>query len=356
MNNRVNFINTIKFSGAYIAFIIGSGFATGQEIMQFFTANGLYSIGSIIISLILFTYIGRTIMECGFDYGSSKKYSPYKYFCGETIGVFYEFFVPILLFISVIVMISGSGATFEEYYGLNYYIGCAVMALLVLVAFLGGLESVINIIGFIGPVIVIFSLVVGFVILFQNIEGLKNISDTINIINMQKPGGNWIKSAVIYASYNIVGGLFFFTSLGNSAQQRKEATYGAIIGSCVLMLVILVMNLALLCKIKDVYQLAIPTLYFAKSISPFFGKIFSIVLLCGIFSTAAPNFWTVCDKISKGHEGKVKIIAIVLSVIAFFCGLFPFEKLVKSLYPCEGILGILLFACIFLKQIRKRII
>ena len=54
MKNEINILNIMKFAGAFIAFIIGSGFATGQEIMQFFTSNGLYSLVSIIISLILF--------------------------------------------------------------------------------------------------------------------------------------------------------------------------------------------------------------------------------------------------------------------------------------------------------------
>ena len=346
----------MKFAGAFIAFIIGSGFATGQEIMQFFTSNGLYSLVSIIISLILFTYFGSTVMSCGFDYGSLKKYRPYKYFCGNKVGLFYEYFVPVLLFISVIVMISGAGATLQEYYGLNYYVGCAMMTILVLIAFLCGLDSLINIIGFIGPVIVVFSLIVGFTILVQNLDGLKNISQTIMEVNLTKAGGNCVKSGILYASYNMVSGLFFFTSLGNSADTRREAKYGAIVGSLLLMIVILVMNFALLSKINDIYKLSIPTLYFAKSISPMFGKVFSIVLLCGIFSTAAPNFWTVCDKISKEGRYNSKIIAIIISILAFFCGLFPFEKLVANVYPLTGILGILLFICIFLKQISKRII
>lgn len=356
MEGKISILNVMKFAGAFIAFIIGSGFATGQEIMQFFTSNGLYSLVSIIISLILFTYFGSTVMSCGFDYGSLKKYRPYKYFCGNKVGLFYEYFVPVLLFISVIVMISGSGATLQEYYGLNYYVGCAMMTILVLIAFLCGLDSLINIIGFIGPVIVVFSLIVGFTILVQNLDGLKNISQTIMEVNLTKAGGNCVKSGILYASYNMVSGLFFFTSLGNSADTRREAKYGAIVGSLLLMIVILVMNFALLSKINDIYKLSIPTLYFAKSISPMFGKVFSIVLLCGIFSTAAPNFWTVCDKISKEGRYNSKIIAIIISILAFFCGLFPFEKLVANVYPLTGILGILLFICIFLKQISKRII
>ena len=79
-------------------------------------------------------------MSAGYDYGSSEKYRPYKYFCGNKIGLFYEYFVPILLFISVIVMISGAGATLQEYYKLNYYVGCAMMTILVLISFVFGLR------------------------------------------------------------------------------------------------------------------------------------------------------------------------------------------------------------------------
>ncbi|WP_455538959.1 YkvI family membrane protein [Terrisporobacter sp.] len=356
MKNKINILNVMKIAGAFIAFIIGSGFATGQEIMQFFTSNGLYSLVSIIISLILFIYFGSTIISSGFYYGSDEKYSPYKYFCGSKIGLFYEYFIPVLLFISVVVMISGAGATLQEYYGLNYYVGCAMMTILVLIAFICGLDSLINIIGLIGPVIVIFSLIVGVIILFENMDGLKNISQTMNGINLTKAGGNCIKSGILYASYNMVSGLFFFTSLGNSADNRREAKYGAIVGSLLLMMVILVMNFALLSKIKDIYKLFIPTLYFAKSISPLFGRIFSIILLCGIFSTAAPDFWIVCNKISKIGRYNEKIIAIIISILAFFGGLFSFEKLVSNIYPLTGILGVFLFICILLKQISKKII
>ena len=35
----------MKYAGAFIAWVIGSGFATGQEILQFFTSYGYYSYG-----------------------------------------------------------------------------------------------------------------------------------------------------------------------------------------------------------------------------------------------------------------------------------------------------------------------
>ena len=35
MQQQIKLTNIIKLSGAYIAYLIGSGFATGQEVMQF---------------------------------------------------------------------------------------------------------------------------------------------------------------------------------------------------------------------------------------------------------------------------------------------------------------------------------
>ena len=63
-----------------------------------------------------------------------------------------------------------------------------------------------------------------------------------------------------------------------------------------------------------------------------------------------------CSKITKTKKYNKNIIAVFVSIVAFILGLFPFEKLVQNVYPLTGVLGIVLFACIFLKQISGRII
>ena len=44
----------IRIAGAYVAWVMGSGFATGQEILQFFTSYGYYSFALLGINLIGF--------------------------------------------------------------------------------------------------------------------------------------------------------------------------------------------------------------------------------------------------------------------------------------------------------------
>lgn len=80
--------------------------------------------------------------------------------CGKWLGTFYEHFVRIFLFAVVVVMISGTGATLNEYYGWNYYVGSLLMAVLIFAAFAFGFNKLIDVIGCIGPVIIVFSIVV----------------------------------------------------------------------------------------------------------------------------------------------------------------------------------------------------
>ncbi|MDD7183921.1 MAG: hypothetical protein PUH46_09635, partial [Peptostreptococcus porci] len=59
-------INKIMvFAGSYVATIIGSGFATGQEIMQFFSFYGLAGLMGAVVSLIIFAFLGAESLERG---------------------------------------------------------------------------------------------------------------------------------------------------------------------------------------------------------------------------------------------------------------------------------------------------
>ncbi len=347
--------NVIKFAGAYIAYIIGSGFATGQEIIQFYTSYGWVSIIGILISMFLFAWVGRTVMVNGFHHKSEKSGNEYQTYCGKYLGKFYEVFVPFFLFCVVVIMISGAGATLNEYYGLNYYVGSLLMAVLIYAAYVFGLKGVVNVIGFIGPVIIVFTLGVGLFTLFKN--GLNLVPDAAAQAQLaeSQASGHWLVSGVLYAAYNVFGAIIFLTALGKEADSKKEAARGGMLGGIVLMGATLIMNIAFLSKLGDVANLAIPTLYLADTISPLIGKLFSVVLICGIFSTAAPMTWTVCNKITAEGTKKSKLVAAVIVVAAFFCGQLPFGTLVGIIYPYTGYLGILFMICLAGHEIKNRI-
>ncbi|MBR4024441.1 MAG: hypothetical protein IKI86_04095, partial [Firmicutes bacterium] len=60
-----NVKSIIRIAGAYVAWVMGSGFATGQEILQFFTSFGYKSFALIALNLVGFLLIGPMILEAG---------------------------------------------------------------------------------------------------------------------------------------------------------------------------------------------------------------------------------------------------------------------------------------------------
>lgn len=358
MGERTSWLRIFKFAGAFTAFMIGSGFATGQEVMQFFTAYGIWSIGGIFISMFLFAYSGAVIMKYGFENKNNDNFNPFHYYCGRILGTFLEYFIPIFLFAVVVVMISGAGATMKQYFGLPHYVGAAFMAILVLVTNMLGLKRLVDIIGSLGPITIIFTIVIAAVALIKNPGGLANVSEAMRQVGelprATSSGTAWWLAGTLYVAYNVTGSIPFLAEMGKGAVTKKEAVLGAVVGAVALMTSGLLLNLALLSYLGDIAGLDIPNLYFADLITPAFGMIFSIILLCEIFSTAAPMLWVSANKIGKEGTSRNKIAVIILTIFAFFGGQLPFGMLIGTVYPYTGYLGIIVLLTITIKVFADR--
>lgn len=352
MNTKINWLRVIKYAGAYMAFVIGSGFATGQEIIQFYTSYGVWGLGGILISMFLYAWVGGAVTDMGFCHKGEQNLNAYGIICGKYLGTFYEYFVRLFLFAVVVVMISGAGATLNEYYGLNYYVGCLLMAILIFIAFAGGFNKLIDIIGCIGPVIIVFSIIIAVGSIAS--ENTLQMATDVDVLADKQSAPTWWISGILYAAYNIFGSIPFLMMLGAEAGSGKEVRLGGILGGVVLMVAVLFMNMALILQTDLAAEYAVPTLQLAKELSPVLGAVFSVILLCGIFSTAAPMMWTVCSKLAGVGTKKSLIVAAVLTAAAFGLGLLPFGTLVGIIYPYTGYLGILLLICLAVYEIRHR--
>lgn len=88
MSGKVNIKTVISFAGAYVATVIGSGFATGQEILQFFTFYGYAGIIGGIISMVLFSWFGAEVIDKGRELKLKEPIKIYQVYCGKYLGTF----------------------------------------------------------------------------------------------------------------------------------------------------------------------------------------------------------------------------------------------------------------------------
>jgi len=343
----------IKYAGAFIAWVVGSGFATGQEILRFFSSYGYASYCAVLFSLVGFIFIGQILLIKGHENRRVEKFNHFKFYCGNKLGTIYSWLVSATLVLLMSALVSGSGAALSEYYGINHYIGSAIMAAMVLCAYLTGFEKLVKILSFIGPMIIVFILFIGTITVFNDFHNIYEIGVYEKELASVQSAPHWIISAILHLPLNFLCSSTYYTALGKSTENKNTAKWGAIIGSITIILVITIMNTAILLNAGDAASLSVPTLYLAKKVSYVLGAAFSIVLILGIFSSCSTMMWSFCNQFYKEGTWKNRLFAIVTSLIIFVIGLFSFRDLVGIFYPLIGYIGLIFVVCVIYKGVEK---
>lgn len=84
-SQNMNIKQVIIYAGAFIAFLVGSGFATGQEIMQYFVAYGYMGILGVLVVFTLFLYVGVSFVMAGNKNKFPKRNDVYRNHWGQYI-------------------------------------------------------------------------------------------------------------------------------------------------------------------------------------------------------------------------------------------------------------------------------
>ena len=355
MSAKTKAVDALKLGGAYIAFCIGSGYATGQEIMQFFTSFGWQSFLACGVSLVLFVWLGMSLMAEGRSLQSDDGGKIFSYYCGRGLGTALDWFSVVFSFGVFTIMLAGAGATFNEYWGVPSLAGSALMGVLALVTVFMGLDKLVNVIGVIGPVIIVFSIAIGGISAAANLGNLANVNSVMQTVSIERPAANWAFSGALYTGYNAIILLPFLAQLSKTAKTRKTGVAGGFIGGLLLVLAIIVMNLGLLANLGIVHDKSIPVLTLASNIHPALAAVFVLILMGGIYSTAIPLMWIVCRRLAPEKTRKYKLVCVACVVAAVILSHMPFTDLVSIIYPYTGYMGVLVMACMLGKQVIARI-
>jgi len=341
----------VLLAGALSAYWIGSGFATGQEVLQFFTTSGTNGIIAALIFLVLMSFLSYGLYGIGQKKKFENPYDVFEYYCGKFLGSIYVWYSVILVYAIFVVMLAGGGATIQQYYGVPTYIGTGAIAILALGTTLLGVEKLIDIIGVIGPIKIVFVAIVGIagiVTLFGQPTLLTEANTLMPTLGFKAASSNWAWSGALYAFLALMVSIPFQVDCGASAANLKEARTAGLVGTFAFTIAIISLVIGELVYYKLIIGQQVPTLAIANHISPMLGLVFSVLIVLSIYSAVASFLLMTVRKFAADKTKKFKIIAIVLTAVGmFFGGIIPFDKLVNILYPIAGYSAIV-FACFML--------
>ncbi len=350
-NEVVSWKNVFGYAGSFLALLIGSGFATGQEILQYFTSYGYMGLVGALVVFLLFLYVGTRFISVGQKEKFEKGTQIYYYYGGKYIGMFYDAFSILFIYMSFIIMIAGGGTAIQQQYGIDIGWGCTAMALCTALTVIMGLSNIIRVIGKIGPLKTLLFVFIALAAIVANLPGIPEAEAIIPTLNLLKASPNWFLAALSYVGFCMLWLAAFMAAMGKEANSQREAKLGAAIGAAVFSGAVVMLSLALMAHIQKVAGTQIPTLVLALDIHPFMATLFSIIIVLGVYAAAVPLLWTVSARLAE-KKNPFRILTISLALIGAYVGLnIPFSRLVNVVYVVNGYVGICLLALMIWKDI-----
>lgn len=341
-----DFKNIMRIAAAVVGVVVGAGFASGQETMQFFSSFGYIGLLGAIISGLLFTLLCTAVGDISRVKVSTSYKEGIYLILGPFLGLIMDILITFFMFAIAAVMFAGGGSLLEQQWGIPAQIGgIAVMVITVLLVCMP-VERVITFIGSVTPLLVVLIIIISAYAWFTPNVSIEELNEAAQ--STPRGASNWIMGALLYVSYNMFVGGPFLMIAGGLATSRRNAIYGGLIGGAILGILILLIGSGVFARINDVGSAAIPTLTIASEISPVLGILMAIVIFLMILNTAVGVLYSFAVRIIPSGTNKFKIVAAVSGIVAYVGAQFGFINLVGTVYPFFGYIGFVLILAILI--------
>lgn len=342
--------SVFRVGATYIGTVVGAGFASGQEVLQFFGYFGVRGIWGIALATLLFAFYGLLILELGMRLDAKSHLPVIRYVGGRWLGGAIDIVITFFLFGALTAMVAGSGAIFAEQFGLSRVLGNLAMALAAVLTVLFGIHGVITAISMVVPLLVMA--VVG--ISLATLVAHPFTPETLVWAEAARAAvPTWPLSALVYVSYNIIIAVAVLAPMGRVAQSRQVIRGGAFFGGVGLGIGALAIHLAILASLPGAARFEIPMIYIAGRLSPLLQGLYSIVLLTEVYTTAVGNLYGFAARLASPESKAFQLVTMASGIAAFFAGRLGFTTLVRSLYPAVGYAGLLFIAGLTFSWVRE---
>lgn len=358
MNTQKTFSlkHTILVAGSYLSFVIGSGFATGQENMQYFASCGAAGFLGILFCFIVNLIMNTEFTVNGYNMQFDNNKHMYTYYAGKYLGVAYDYFAQFVCFLSFVIMCAGAGATMNTYFHTPTWVGTTLVAALAAATAVLGLQKITTIIGSIGPFLIIYTVVVCASSLLPGVATM-SITDGIKLageMNLLGISGNWFISAINYMGLGVLWNVTFLPLLGRGMNSRKEGFIGIPIGVFAFFFCVAIMVAAFFCNMDIVGGAEVPVLMLASNLHPAVAALLAIIILLGIYSTSVPLLYSPVVRFVDEKTAKGKFIIVIVAVIGWMITLFiPYSKVLNIAFSIGGWGGIALVVLVLLKIVSR---
>lgn len=325
--------------------LLGAGFASGQELWQFFAAFGIWGYAGLALAMLLFLF-GSALAIYWSDRRSCHSYQQLlDDLFPPILSRFFQLLMTIALWLGLVIMLSGCAEFCSSQWPVSYtFCYCAAMALTALPLF-GPADTFIRINVLLIPILVIITVIVAISALVAPLTCMQQ-NTTVLL-------PNWGISALLYVLYNLLLSLALLLSLPSERHKAIGIVIGAIILSSLATLIMLCLQRWQ--PLLGIGQL--PMLSIAQAIDRRLAAFYGIALLLALYTTALANSFSIAVNFRLLQKNRRRYLPIIFLPCLIFLSL-PFSWLIGTIYPllgyCSAPIFIMLLIRILPDFIRKR--
>lgn len=323
-------VGAFRLACVYTGSVLGAGFASGQEIWCFFGRYGRFGFYGMCLTIVFFAVVG-----CGMFL---KIHRPaqcsYADFCrslfGRKSGKFFAAFGKCYMGATFCIMLSASGALFEQELRLPYWAGSVCMAAICFLIFLFGIRGAVTASMVLTPIMVAGMVTLGaYKLLFGDRCTMNALQELIRLTD------NWLISALVYISYNLIGIPAVICGMKPYITSASCAVWGGLLGSIFIGLCGL--SVYYVSLHPDIYFSQMPALTFAAFLGKHFKLFYGITVYIAVLTTAVSCGQGILESVP---QKKRLFCNALLCVVCFLLSHLGFSSLINHLYSLFGYIGL----------------
>ncbi len=330
--------NGLKIAFVYIGLVIGAGFASGREILEYFNMQSRTGIFPILLSFFAFAFISYLILSKTHRTGISD-FSELADVIAGRLSPFIKAVMYLFMFCGFFVMLSAGGSLFTTAFNIDGRIGVLSLSLICFLVFSFDVKGIVA----------INTILVPFMICGITYLSLSSLLYGSTLASTFSFGQSPAISAVCYVSYNtITAGAVLVPLL--SILNKKSIRIGVIVGSGVLGILIFLIRASLNIFYDRILYSDMPLLEMAAMRGEIYRIIYSAVLFTSICTTAVSHGFGILSRFHFKTQRQRIIGSALFCLSALPFSDLSFTFLVSSLYSLFGYFGLIWLVILIIRR------
>lgn len=328
-------LRILQIAFTYVGTVVGAGFATGQEILQFFTKYGWIASLTIGLSSIIFLFLGTKLMLIAHRLQARSYEDVNHYLFGPQIGGWVSLFAMIVIVCVNGVMLAGAGSVFEQQLNIHYQTGLLLTIVSSYFIINRGMNAILSLNSLVVPTMLVFT-----VIIVTHTLHMPNAGRIFSMTSDKSWYAVWT-APLLYSAFNLAMAQAVLVPLGASMPNLRTIRIGGAIGGVFIGVLLLAGHLALSVHMPGIQQFDIPMGEIAYTLGVTIQFIYVLLIFSEIFTTFIADLYGITLQLHQRTRVPKKLITALIMIVCYTISQFGFRNLISFLYPLFGMFSLL---------------